>query len=191
MLLPDTGRNYLSKLYNDDWMRSHGLIRPSTTGRVGDLLTGHHHGPPLPPLVVAVTTESVGKVISRMQEYGISQMPVADAAATNVRGPGGSGARGQVPPPEALVGSVSDRDLLDRAFRDPGVVERTVGEVMGRPLPLVDASATVEEAFDLLSKGAQGVVVVRNGVPAGIATRLDLLEFVNHRLSGALGGDGE
>ncbi len=186
VLLPDTGRNYLSKLYNDDWMRSHGLMRSVTTGRVGDLLNGHHHGPPLPPLVIAVTTDTVGHVISQMQKYGIDQMPVADAAAAGGRSAAaggrtaGPGEPVQAPPPEALVGSVSDRDLLDRAFRDPRVVERTVGEVMGRPLPLVDASATVEEAFELLSQGAPGVVVVRDRVPAGIATRLDLLEFLNH-----------
>jgi cystathionine beta-synthase len=170
VLLPDTGRNYLSKLYNDDWMREHGLLKlPAGTARVGELLKDRHHGAPLPPLVVAHTADTVGHTISRLQEHGISQMPVADGPA--VDGPVAT---------EALVGSVSDTGLLDRVFRDPRVIERTIGEVMNRPLPLVDARSTVDTAVELLSKGAPALVVLSDGVPTGIATRLDLLEYLNH-----------
>jgi cystathionine beta-synthase len=80
----------------------------------------------------------------------------------------------------SLVGSVSDRGLLDRAFRDPSIIERTVGEVMSGPLPLVDVGATVEAAFDLLSEGASALVVVRDGTPTGVATRVDVLELLSH-----------
>ena len=173
VLLPDTGRNYLSKLYNDEWLREHGLLtRPGSVARVGDLLTHHHHGTPLPPLVVIHTTETVGAAITRLQEFGISQMPVAEAAV------------GAEVCAESLVGSVSDRGLLDRAFRDSSVIERTVGEVMDRPLPLVDENAAVEESYGLLSSGAQAVILPRDGAPTGIATRLDLLEFLNHTAAG-------
>jgi cystathionine beta-synthase len=108
-------------------------------------------------------------VIDMLQEFGISQMPVSEAPASD--GP---------LPVASLVGSISDRGLLDRAFRDPSVIERTVGEVMGRPLPLVDEGATVDAAFDLLAGGAAALVIVREGTPAGIATRVDLLELLNH-----------
>jgi cystathionine beta-synthase len=173
VLLPDTGRNYLSKLYNDEWLREHGLLtRPGSVARVGDLLTHHHHGTPLPPLVVIHTTETVGAAITRLQEFGISQMPVSEAAV------------GAEVCAESLVGSVSDRGLLDRAFRDSSVIERTIGEVMDRPLPLVDENAAVEESYGLLSGGAQAVILTRDGAPTGIATRLDLLEFLNHTAAG-------
>jgi len=129
VLLPDGGRNYLSKLYNDEWMRVNGLL--ATTGavtRVAELLAGRHHGPERPAVVVARTTERVGDAIETLQQYGISQMPVSeDATGDAVVG---------------IVGSINERSLLDRAFRDPSIVERTVGEVMDGPLPLVDASAT-------------------------------------------------
>src|SRR5438093_1216215 len=82
-----------------------------------------------------------------------------------------------------LVGSISEKGLLDRAFRDPTVVERTVGEVMDGPLPLVDASATLDEAFALLSQGSPAVVAVRGEEPAGVVTKLDLLEYLSHRAS--------
>ncbi|HEY8845603.1 MAG TPA: pyridoxal-phosphate dependent enzyme, partial [Candidatus Limnocylindrales bacterium] len=114
VLLPDGGRNYLSKLYNDEWMRVNGLL--ATTGavtRVAELLAGRHHGPERPAVVVARTTERVGDVIETLQRYGISQMPVSeDATGDAVVG---------------IVGSINERSLLDRAFRDPSIVERTVG----------------------------------------------------------------
>src|SRR5689334_17835233 len=126
VLLPDSGRSYLSKVYNDEWMRVNGLL--PTTGavvRVADLLADRHHEVERPAVVVARTTERVGAAIERLQEFGISQMPVSeDAEGDAVAG---------------IVGSISERGLLERAFRDPSVVERTVGEIMDPPLPLVDA----------------------------------------------------
>jgi len=168
VILPDGGRNYLSKLYNDEWMRANGLL--ATTGavvRVADLLAARHHVAEMPDLVLARTTQTVGAAIDLLQEYGISQMPVSE----DVDGAAIAG----------IVGSISEKGLLDRAFRDPSVVERTVGEVMDSPLPLVDASATLDEAFGLLSGGAAAVVAVRAERPAGVVTKLDVLDFLAHR----------
>jgi cystathionine beta-synthase len=167
-LLPDGGRNYLSKLYNDEWMRANGLL--ATTGavvRIATLLRDRHHGGERPPVIVARTTERVGRAIETLQEYGISQLPVSEQ-------PDGDAIDG-------LVGSINERSLLERAYRDPAIVERTVGEVMDGPLPLVDESASVDEAFGLLSDGAAAVVAVRAGRPAGLVTKLDLLEYLAHR----------
>jgi len=168
VLLPDSGRNYLSKIYNDEWMRANGLL--ATTGaatRVAELLADRHHTPDLPAVVVARTTERVGAAIATLQAYGISQLPVSeDAEGDAVVG---------------LVGSISEKGLLERAFRDPSVVERTVGEVMDPPLPLVEASATLDEAFALLSGGASALVAVRGDRPAGVVTKLDFLEYLAHR----------
>ena len=80
-----------------------------------------------------------------------------------------------------IVGSISEKALLERAYRDPSIVDRTVGEVMESLLPLVDASATLDEAFALLSEGAPAVVAVAGERPAGVVTKLDLLEFLSHR----------
>ena len=168
VILPDSGRNYLSKVYNDEWMRANGLL--ATTGattRVAELLADRHHAPEMPPVVVARTTERVGDAIATLQAYGISQLPVSED-------PEGDAVVG-------LVGSISEKGLLDRAFRDPSVVERTVGEVMDPPLPLVDASATLDEAFALLSSGAAALVAVRGDRPVGVVTKLDFLEYLAHR----------
>jgi cystathionine beta-synthase len=168
VLLPDGGRNYLSKVYNDEWMRANGLL--ATTGavaRVADLLDERHHGQELPDVVLARTTDRVGSAIDLLQLYGISQLPVSEQ-------PEGDALAG-------IVGSVSEKSLLDRAYRNPDVVERTVGEVMDPPLPLVDATATLDEAFALLSNGAAALVAVRGDHPAGVVTKLDFLEYLSHR----------
>jgi cystathionine beta-synthase len=167
VVFPDGGRNYLSKLYNDEWMRANGLL--STAGaivRVGELLRARHHEPDRPAVVLARTTDRVGAAIDLLQLYGISQLPVSER-------PEGDDVAG-------IVGSVSEKSLLDRAYRDPMVVERTVGEVMERPLPTIDLGASLDDAFALLSGGAPAAVAVSAGRPAGIVTKLDLLEFLAH-----------
>ena len=168
VILPDGGKNYMSKLYNDEWMRANGLL--ATTGaviRIDELLAVRQRGPELPAVVLARTTERVGSAIETLQEYGISQLPVSeDADGQAVAG---------------IVGSISEKALLERAYRDPSIVDRTVGEVMESPLPLVDASATLDEAFALLSEGAPAVVAVAGERPAGVVTKLDLLEYLSHR----------
>jgi cystathionine beta-synthase len=171
VLLPDSGRSYLSKLYNDEWMRANGLM--ATTGaatRIDALLADRHHAPERPAVIVARTTERVGDAIATLQAYGISQLPVSEE-------PEGDDVVG-------LVGSISEKGLLDRAFRDPSVVERTLGEVMDPPLPLVASSATLDEAFALLSGGTNALVAVRGERPAGVVTKLDMLEYLAHH------GDG-
>jgi cystathionine beta-synthase len=168
VILPDGGRSYLSKLYNDEWMRANGLL--TTTGavvRVDAVLLARHRGTDLPDVVLARTTDRVGAAIDLLQLYGISQLPVSQR-------PEGDAVEG-------IVGSVSEKGLLDRAYRDPTVVERTVGEVMDPPLPTIDLGASLDDAFAMLSGGAPAVVAVAGGRPAGVVTKLDLLEYLAHR----------
>ena len=166
VLLPDGGRSYLSKLYNDEWMRNNGLLgSPTGRARVMAVLGNGHHGDGVPEVVLARTTDRVASAIETLQRYGISQMPVTERDDEAIEG---------------IVGSISEKSLLERAYRDPQVVERTVGEVMERPLPTIDATATMDEAFQLLSDGAGAVVAVSGGRPAGVVTKLDLLEYLAH-----------
>ena len=173
VIFPDSGRNYMSKLYNDEWMRANGLLAsPGAVVRVRDVLEDRHHGEQIPDLVLARTTEKVGAAIGRLEDYGISQMPVSEASE-------GSTLAG-------LVGSISEKGLLERAYREPGVVERTVGEVMDPPLPVVAEGAPLDEAFALLARGVPAVLAVRGERPVGVITKLDVLEYLGHhpRLGG-------
>ena len=167
VVFPDGGRNYISKLYNDEWMRANGLLRsPTGATRVADVLRNGHQPAELPPVVLARTTDRVGAAIDLLQLYGISQLPVSEA-------PDGEAIEG-------IVGSVSEKGLLERTYRDPSVVERTIGEVMDKPLPTIEGPASLDSAFALLSGGAPAVVVVDGKRAAGVVTKLDLLEFLAH-----------
>jgi cystathionine beta-synthase len=105
--------------------------------------------------------------IDLLQEYGISQLPVSEQ-------PDGDALAG-------IVGSVSERSLLDRAYRNPEIVDRTVGEVMEPPLPVIDVTATVDEAFSQLAGSTPALLAVGGDRPAGVVTKLDLLEYLAHR----------
>jgi cystathionine beta-synthase len=176
VVLADSGRNYLSKLYNDEWMRANGLLVSTARERVHAILaSAHHDGAELPTVVLARTTDRVADVIDTLQRYGISQMPVSERADDATDG---------------IVGSISEKGLLDRAYRDPAIVERTVGEVMDRPLPTIDSAASLDDAFRLLSEGAPAVLAVAGNRPTGIVTKLDLLEYLAHRGAGTRGVDG-
>ena len=130
------------------------------------LLADRHHETDRPPVVVARTTSGSATPSPRSRSTASASCPVSEE-------PEGDDVVG-------LVGSISEKGLLDRAYRDPSVVERTVGEVMDPPLPLVEASATLDEAFALLSGGASALVAVRGERPAGVVTKLDLLEYLAH-----------
>jgi cystathionine beta-synthase len=169
VILPDSGKAYLSKVYNDSWMLQYGFLdRPGTEARIGEvLLEKSGLGGAVPDLVVVPAHEKVGRAIDILQEYGISQLPVAKTDT-----------------PEDLseiVGSIHERSLLDRVFRDRDAMGRDVIEVMDPPLPVVQASAGVEEMFADLSRGAEAIVVTEGPRPTGVLTRTDLLEFLSNQ----------
>jgi cystathionine beta-synthase len=151
-------------------MRANGLLgSPTASTRVVDVLRNGHRTRELPPVVLARTTDRVGAAIDLLQLYGISQLPVSEAPEGDLI--------------ESIVGSVSEKGLLERTYRDPSVVQRTIGEVMDRPLPTIEGLASLDTAFSLLSGGAPAVVVVDDGRAAGVVTKLDLLEYLAHRAS--------
>ena len=167
VVFPDSGRGYLSKVYDDGWMADHGFLRAS--GPSGDtvdavLARKSQGGPELPPLVHVHPTETVRAAISLLHEYGVSQMPVVKAE-----------------PPLSLaevVGTVTDRDLLERLVADPGAMDTAVDEVMGPPLPMVGSGEPVDVAALRLADGP-AVLVIDAGHPTGIITRSDLLDFLS------------
>jgi cystathionine beta-synthase len=167
VMLPDGGRNYLSKLYNDEWMRINGLLGPRVPRvRVADVMRNGHQPAELPPVVLVRTTDRVADAIATFERYGISQMPVSERDDAHIEG---------------IVGSISEKGLLERAYHKPEIVERTVGEVMDRPLPTIAADASIDDAFELLAGGATALVAVDAGRPTGVITKLDLLEYLAHR----------
>jgi cystathionine beta-synthase len=156
-LLPDGGRSYLSKVFNDHWMREHGYITGGGLS-AGDLLEAK--GPK--ELLTVSSHDQVGRALALMQEHGISQIPVVSAEDESV-----------------FVGAVSEKGLLWASAEHPGIRSQEVTEVLEPPLPELAPEDSAEDAIRLLEEGRQAVLVVRAGRPLGILTPLDLIEVLN------------
>jgi cystathionine beta-synthase len=166
--IPDGGRGYLSKLYDDNWMIEHGFLeRRGAPDTVEQVLAFKHAEDGVPDLVVCEAHQKVGEAIELMQRYGISQLPVVRHA-----------------PAESLadvIGSLNERALLDRIFRNPDALGDEVAAAMQPPLGAVDVQDTVDQVFADLQEQRQAVVVSSQGRPEAVLTRSDLLEYLAHR----------
>ncbi len=167
-LLPDSGRSYLSKFLDDKWMLEHGFIeRSAPTPTVAELL--HAKGADAeatPDLVTIGAHRKVGEAIDVMHRYSISQLVV-------VRD-------GELRTLADVIGSLQDRDLLDLVFRNPDALQTDVANAMQPPLPTVEDSSSVDEIVAALTGGSNAVLVASGGMPAGVVTRSDLLEYLAH-----------
>jgi cystathionine beta-synthase len=134
-IVPDTGRNYLSKFYDDNWMLDHGFLERRTPA----------------PTVGAV-------LLAKRGEETVVPESLAD-----------------------VVGSLQDRDLLDRVFKNPDALHEDVANAMQPPLATIDAGDSLDEVFPTLTGRTNAVVVARQGRPVGVITRSDLLEFLAHQ----------
>ena len=162
VLLPDGGRGYLSKIFNDDWMADFGFLRTTKLATVADVLREKTQG--MPSLVHAHPQDTVREAIDILREYHVSQMPVVKAE-----------------PPVAIaevVGSVVERDLLELLFTGHARLADPLEPHMSPPLPVVGAGEPVDAAVTALEK-ADAAVVLADGRPAGVLTRQDLLTHLS------------
>src|SRR5690242_5161464 len=168
-MIPDSGRSYMSKFYDDNWMLEHGFVeRRIPPPTVSELLRSKRtEETEMPALVTIAAHQKVGEAIDVMQRYSISQLPV-------VRD-------GSVESLADVIGSLQDRDLLDRVFKNADALHEDVAAAMQPPLAAVDASQTLDEVFATLTGRTNAVVVASAGKPVGVLTRSDLLEFLAHQ----------
>ena len=157
--LCDTGERYLSKLFNDEWMRENQLLEPDRI-TLGDLLDEKGDGAPA-TLVSAAPGQLVRQALGLMRLHDVSQLPVLD--------------EGQ------CVGSVTEYALTQRGLESSRFLDAVVGEVMDEPFPVVDAVQPVESVQKLLSKATPAVLVREAGTIHGIVTRSDMLAYLMAR----------
>lgn len=170
VLLPDGGRGYLGKIFNDKWMSSYGFLRTRLDGEtaeptVGDVLRGKSGA--LPDLVHTHPSETLRDAIEILREYGVSQMPVVGAEPPIMAG--------------EVAGSVSERDLLSAVFEGRANLSDAVSQHMSAPFPLIGAGEPVSAATKTLGD-TDAMMVVDDGKPVGVITRHDLLGFVTTSL---------
>lgn len=163
VLLPDSGRGYLSKVFNDNWMSAYGFIQADTDQTIGNVLKAKSLDGHLPDFVHTHPTESVADAIAILKEYGVSQMPVV---------------RAEPPIMTAEVsGAVIERVVLDALFHGTVHLSDRVESVMSPSLPMVGAGESVAAAMAALTD-ADALIVVEDGKPTGVITRQDVLAFL-------------
>lgn len=163
VLLPDGGRGYLTKIFNDDWMSSYGFLREPLDGHtdrpdVGSIL--RRKSGDLPALVHTHPSETIRDAIEILREYNVSQMPVVGPEPPVVIG--------------EVAGSVSERTLISAVFEGRASLTDPVSQHMEPPLPLLGSGEDLDAALHLLSE-SDAVMVIEDGKPLGVLTRHDLL----------------
>jgi cystathionine beta-synthase len=162
VLLPDGGRGYLSKIFNDSWMARYGFLSSHDAGAtVTDVLA--RKGGQIPEMVHVHPSETVREAIDIMREYGVSQLPVLKAEPPVVTG--------------EVAGSIAERDLLDALFSGQAHLHDMLDKHVGEPLPMIGGGQPVGEAVAMLEKSDAAIVLV-DGKPRGVITRQDLLSFL-------------
>jgi cystathionine beta-synthase len=161
VLLPDGGRGYLGKVFNDSWMAGYGFLPPAPGATVGDVLRRKDGS--MPELVHAHPNETVADAVHYLREFHVSQMPVVRAE----------------PPVMAaeVAGAVVERDLLDALFTGRAQLSDRLEKHMSPPLPALGAGESLDEAMSAFA-AADAALVLVDGKPAGVVTRSDVLAFL-------------
>jgi cystathionine beta-synthase len=161
VLLPDGGRGYLGKVFNDAWMSGYGFLPPTEGATVGDVLRRKDGS--IPDLVHAHPNETVADAVHYLREFHVSQMPVVRAE----------------PPVMAaeVAGAVVERDLLDALFAGRAQLTDRLEKHMSPPLPTLGSGEALESAMSAFVSADAALVLV-DGRPAGVVTRSDVLAFL-------------
>ena len=157
-MLCDTGERYLSKLYNDEWMRENQML---DSGRVTLMNVLGRKESDTPAVVSTTPGAPVRQALGLMTLHDVSQLPVMEG--------------------DNCVGSVSDWSLSQKSLENPKRLDATVSEVMDSPFPMIAADQPIESVVKLLSKSNPAVLVRRNGSIEGIVTRSDMLHYMMTR----------
>jgi cystathionine beta-synthase len=163
VLLPDGGRGYLTKVFDDAWLAHYGFLAPSGERTVGEVLRGKSGS--LPDLVHTHPNETIAEAVHILREYGVSQMPVVRAE----------------PPVMAaeVAGAVVEKDLLDAIYTGRAKLADRVEQHMSPALPSIGSGSPVSEAVAALEH-ADALLVQEEGKPVGVVTRQDLLGFITN-----------
>ncbi len=156
--LCDTGERYLSKVFNDEWMRENQML-DSTPTTIDDVLGRKDTS--APAMISVSPGATVRQAIRLMALHDVSQLPVMDGTV--------------------CVGSVAESQLTSMSLADARVLDQTVSDAMDQPFPTVDADQPVESVAKLLSKSNRAVLMKKNGIVQGIVTRFDVLEYLMGR----------
>ncbi len=157
VMLPDSGRGYMSKIFNDDWMIANGFIAEGKRkATVGDVLRSKT---PLPQMITLEDTAVVRDALDLLRRYEISQIPVMRDGEQ--------------------IGSINDVGVMQAVFDQADILHKPVSDVMGRPFPVLEQRAEIDLAYKLLTLANPAVVITDEGEPVGVLTRQDIITYLS------------
>jgi cystathionine beta-synthase len=157
VVMPDSGRGYMSKIFNDEWMHANGFLEDDRRkDTVGDVLRTKE---PLPPMITVTEVQTVKEALDLLRRYEISQLPVMRDTA--------------------VVGSINDVAVMQAVFDHADIMHKPVVEVMGRPFPMLEHDVEVGAAYKLLTMANHAIVVTDGTKPVGVVTRQDVISFLS------------
>jgi cystathionine beta-synthase len=161
VIFPDTGRNYLSKMYSDEWMLELGYIETAREERitVESILEAKPQG--VPPMIAVVLNDPLTKAVELMRKFDVSQLPVVEEGH--------------------VLGTVHDDTIMKKLLTKEASLAQPVQEVMDQPLPTIDANTEITELYKQLSGEHNAVVVVREGRAVGVLTKMDVITHLSRR----------
>ncbi len=159
VIFPDSGRGYMSKIFNDEWMIANGFLSEGKRkATVGDVLRSKT---PLPRMITVKEDDMVKTALDLLRQYEISQLPV-------MRG-------------TEVVGSINDVGVMQAVFDQSDILHKPVSDVMNRPFPSLEQFGEIEKAYKLLTLANPAIVVTDDGEPIGVLTRQDIISFLSNR----------
>jgi cystathionine beta-synthase len=157
VVMPDSGRGYMSKIFNDEWMHANGFLEDDRRkDTVGDVLRTKE---PLPPMITVTEVQTVKEALDLLRRYEISQLPVMRDTE--------------------VVGSINDVAVMQAVFDHADIMHKPVVEVMGRPFPMLEHDVEVGAAYKLLTMANHAIVVTDGTKPVGVVTRQDVISFLS------------
>src|SRR3982074_1053303 len=157
VVMPDSGRGYMSKIFNDEWMHANGFLEDTKRkDTVGDVLRTKR---PLPPMITVTEEQTVKEALDLLRSYEISQLPVTRGTE--------------------VVGSINDVAVMQAVFDHADIMHKPVVEVMGRAFPALEHDVEVTVAYKLLTMANSAIVVTEDGNPVGVVTRQDIISFLS------------
>ncbi|MDB5042452.1 MAG: cystathionine beta-synthase [Candidatus Eremiobacteraeota bacterium] len=161
VVMPDSGRGYMSKIFNDEWMHANGFLEDDRRkDTVGDVLRTKE---PLPPMITVTEVQTVKEALDLLRRYEISQLPVMRNSE--------------------VVGSINDVAVMQAVFDHADIMHKPVVEVMGRPFPMLEHDVEVGAAYKLLTMANHAIVVTDGGKPVGVVTRQDVISFLSAQVA--------
>jgi cystathionine beta-synthase len=161
VIFPDTGRNYLSKMYSDEWMLELGYIDEGTGGKITVEAILGAKPPEVPAMISVSLNDPLAKAVELMRKHDVSQLPVVEEGH--------------------VLGTVYDDTIMKKLLTREASLAQPTQEVMDAALPSLEAKADIADLYRELTMGHNAVVVIRNGKAIGVLTKMDVIAHLSKR----------